>query len=116
MGYSTGKLAFIFLVATVLAVVFALLLARRYRHAMRTLMSAPAGPSARRHAAADGAARGARARSAWPTTAVPAGASALLLVLHVGADLVLQRLAVPERGDGRGAGLHAGAAGRARPC
>lgn len=45
MGYSTGKLAFIFLVATLLAVVFALLLARRYRHAMRTLMSAPAGPA-----------------------------------------------------------------------
>ncbi|HNW61569.1 MAG TPA: hypothetical protein PKJ32_01120 [Piscinibacter sp.] len=42
MDYSTGKLAFIFIVATLLATVFALLLARRYRHTMRTLMSAPA--------------------------------------------------------------------------
>jgi len=41
MDYSTGKLAFIFIVATLLAALFALLLARRYRHTMRTLMSAP---------------------------------------------------------------------------
>ena len=42
MDYSSGKLIFIFLVAAALAVVFALLLARRYRAVMRRLMSAPA--------------------------------------------------------------------------
>ncbi len=41
MDYSTGKLAFIFVVAVALAVAGAWLLARRYRVAMRALMSAP---------------------------------------------------------------------------
>ena len=42
MDYSSGKLAFIFLAAALLAVVGAVLLARSYRAAMRRLMSMPA--------------------------------------------------------------------------
>jgi hypothetical protein len=45
MDYSTGKLSFIFLVAVALAFVGAGWLARRYRAAMRRLMSVP-GPAA----------------------------------------------------------------------
>lgn len=43
MNYSTGKLLFIFLVAAVLSFVGAWWLARRYRIAMKRLMSAPVG-------------------------------------------------------------------------
>ena len=41
MDNTSGKLASIFLVAVVLSVVAAWIIARRYRHAMRGLMSAP---------------------------------------------------------------------------
>ena len=44
MGYSTGKLTIIFVVAAVLSVLGAWLLARRFRAAMRVLMSRPVGP------------------------------------------------------------------------
>ena len=44
MGYSTGKLTIIFVIAAVLSVLGAWLLARRFRAAMRVLMSRPVGP------------------------------------------------------------------------
>ena len=46
MNYSTGKLSFIFMLAVLLSLLGAWWVARRYRVAMRRLMSAPAAPSA----------------------------------------------------------------------
>ena len=46
MDYSTGKLAFIFIVAVMLSCAGAWVIARRYRSAMRSLMSAPVAATA----------------------------------------------------------------------
>ncbi len=46
MNYSTGKLSFIFMLAVLLSLLGAWWVARRYRVAMRRLMSTPAGPPA----------------------------------------------------------------------
>lgn len=85
MDYSTGKLAFIFIVATLLAAGFALLLARRYRHTMRMLMSAPVDAAAS-GAVVQLAAPGAPSRTVladnrragWRVTVLLVGMSALI--------------------------------------
>ena len=79
---STGQIAFVLLAALLLACASAWVLARRYRSAMRRLMSAPAGCARRRGdgAAAVHRAPAGRPRLARPTTARAARRLTALLV------------------------------------
>ncbi len=88
MDYSTGKLAFIFIIAVLLACIGALWIARRYRITMRRLMSAPIGAAAPAVAAPVDAG-GALPAAAPVTLAENRRAALRLTLLLVGISLLI---------------------------